>query len=74
MRDAYRIYYHSVVKANIRQELKKVNTSLKKGYMDSLDKTKQGKRDILIRRRIPFLANNVSDVWKEEITRIQGSV
>ena len=41
MRDAYCIYYHSVVKADIRQELKKVNTSLKKGYMDSLDQKKQ---------------------------------
>ena len=41
MRDAYLVYYHSVVKADIRQELKKVNTPLKKGYMDSLDKTKQ---------------------------------
>ena len=30
MRDAYHIYYHSVVKADIRQELKKMNKSLKK--------------------------------------------
>ena len=30
MRDAYRIYYHFVIKAGIRQELKKMNKSLKK--------------------------------------------
>ena len=78
MRNAYRIYYHSIIKADIRQELKKVNTSLKKGYMDSLDKTKQKlerkMRNFDQTENSIFSKHNVSDASKEEITRIQGSV
>ena len=78
MRDAYRKYYHSVVKVDTRQELKKVKTSLKKGYMDSLDKTKQKlerkMRNFDQTENSIFSKHNVSDASKEEITRIQGSV
>ena len=78
MRDAYRIYYHSVLKADIRQELKKVKIYLKKGYMDSLDKTKQKlerkMRNFDQTENSIFSKHNVSNASKEEITRIQGSV
>ena len=70
------IYYHSVIKADIRQELKKVNTSLKKGCMDTLDKTKQ-KLERKMRNSDKtensiFSKHNVSHASKDEITHPQN--
>ena len=55
-----------------------MNTSLKNGYMDSLDKTKQKlerkMRNLDKTENSVFSKHNVSDASKEKITRIQESV
>ena len=60
------------------QELEKVNTSLRKVYMDNFDKMKQKQerkiRNLEKTENSIFSKHNVSDASKKEITRIQGSV